>query len=186
MRVTRTLNYDRELPHYRTRHGVLPSHVPGVVHAPPLLWAEALDRLMREIISERVDWRDLRALSGSAQQHGSVYLNADAAARVANLDPGQPLIEQLTSVLSRATSPVWMDSSTTAECREIETSLGVRLVATRSGGATGGGSQLTPEARDYIRRWRAFSADLDAWVAVRFHAAFAAPLANDPTNQGTR
>ena len=124
VRVTRTLNYDRELPHYRTRHGVLPSHVPGVVHAPPLLWAEALDRLMREIISERVDWRDLRAISGSAQQHGSVYLNADAAARVANLDPGQPIGEQLTSVFSRATSPVWMDSSTTAECREIELSLG--------------------------------------------------------------
>ena len=60
----------------------------------------------------------------------------------------------------------------TYKLREIETSLGVRLVATRSGGATGGGSRLTPEARDYVRRWRAFSADLDAWVAARFHDAF--------------
>lgn len=60
----------------------------------------------------------------------------------------------------------------TYKLREIETSLGVRLVATRSGGATGGGSLLTPEARDYIRRWHAFSADLDAWVAAHFHAAF--------------
>jgi molybdate transport system regulatory protein len=63
----------------------------------------------------------------------------------------------------------------TYKLREIETSLGVRLVATRSGGATGGGSHLTPEAREYIRRWRAFSADLDAWVAAHFHIAFETP-----------
>src|SRR3954467_5950598 len=56
--------------------------------------------------------------------------------------------------------------------REIETNLGVRLLATRSGGATGGGSLLTPEAHDYIRRWRAFTADLDAWVAAHFRDAF--------------
>ncbi len=62
----------------------------------------------------------------------------------------------------------------TYKLREIETNLGVRLVATHSGGAAGGGSQLTPEARDYIRRWRAFSADLEAWVAARFRDAFAA------------
>ncbi len=56
--------------------------------------------------------------------------------------------------------------------REIERNLGVRLLTTQSGGAEGGGSRLTPEAREYIRRWRAFSADLDAWVAARFRAAF--------------
>jgi molybdate transport system regulatory protein len=61
----------------------------------------------------------------------------------------------------------------TYKLREIETSLGVRLVATHSGGPSGGGSHLTPEARDYVNRWRTFSADLDAWVATHFHAAFA-------------
>ncbi len=63
----------------------------------------------------------------------------------------------------------------TYKLREIERNLGVRLLATQSGGADGGGSRLTPEAREYIRRWRAFSADLDAWVAARYRAAFDAP-----------
>jgi molybdate transport system regulatory protein len=63
----------------------------------------------------------------------------------------------------------------TYKLREIEANLGVRLVATRSGGATGGGSHLTHEAHEYIRRWRAFSADLDAWVAIRFRDAFETP-----------
>ena len=56
--------------------------------------------------------------------------------------------------------------------REIERNLGVRLVATQSGGAEGGGSRLTPEGRELVRRWRAFSAGLDEWVAARFRAAF--------------
>lgn len=63
----------------------------------------------------------------------------------------------------------------TYKLREIETNLGVRLLATRSGGATGGGSLLTPEASEYIRRWRAFTADLDVWVASHFRDAFETP-----------
>ena len=57
----------------------------------------------------------------------------------------------------------------------IEASLGVRLIATRSGGSSGGGSHLTPAAHDFIRRWHTFSADLDAWVATHFRAAFGQP-----------
>jgi xylulokinase len=122
---SRTLNYDRDLPHYHTTYGVLSGPNPEVVHAPPLMWTEALDGLMHDITSrEHVDWSSLRAISGSAQQHGSVYLTADAAPRLAHLDPAQPLAEQLKSVFSRATSPIWMDSSTTIECREIERTLG--------------------------------------------------------------
>ena len=56
--------------------------------------------------------------------------------------------------------------------REIEEHLGVRLLTGQSGGAAGGGSRLTPAARDLIARWHAFSAGLDDWVEARFRAAF--------------
>jgi xylulokinase len=80
----RTLNFDDELPNYGTRHGVLPSDDPQIAHAPPLMWAEALDRMMARLVREAdIDWRQLRAISGSAQQHGSVYLNATAGERLA-------------------------------------------------------------------------------------------------------
>lgn len=59
--------------------------------------------------------------------------------------------------------------------REIEEHLGVRLLAGQSGGAGGGGSRLTPEARDLIARWHTFSADLDDWVEARFRTAFGEP-----------
>jgi xylulokinase len=121
----RTLNFDDELRHYGTRHGVLPSGDPQIAHAPPLMWAEALDRMMARLVRDAdIDWQQLRAISGSAQQHGSVYLNATAGERLRTLEPGRPLVERLGSVLSRHTSPIWMDSSTTAQCAAIEALLG--------------------------------------------------------------
>jgi molybdate transport system regulatory protein len=83
---------------------------------------------------------------------------------------------EATGSLARAAEQLDVPYRTaTYKLREIERNLGVRLLATQSGGAEGGRSRLTPEAREYIRRWRAFSADLDAWVAARFRAAFDAP-----------
>ena len=121
----RSFRYDDTLPAYGTQHGVLRSPDPRVVHAPPLMWSEGLDRIVADVAGERgVDWRQLRAISGSAQQHGSVYTNALAGRRLAALDGSRPLAQQLSDVFSRATSPIWMDSSTTRECAEIEAALG--------------------------------------------------------------
>jgi xylulokinase len=122
---SRSFPFDSLLPRYGTRHGVLPSLAPGVVHAPPLMWAEALDDVIGMLTrEENVDWSRLRAISGSAQQHGSVYLTRSARDRLAHLDPHRPLAEQMRDVFARPTSPVWMDTSTTAECRQIEQALG--------------------------------------------------------------
>ena len=72
-----SFRYDDVLPRYGTHHGVLRSADPRTVHAPPLMWSEALDRMIADLARDTgVDWRRLRAISGSAQQHGSVYLNA--------------------------------------------------------------------------------------------------------------
>lgn len=121
---TRSFRFDDVLPQYGTRHGVLPSGSPGVVHAPPLMWADALETMFAELMHEQVAWHRLRAISGSAQQHGSVFLSARAADRLSGLDPAQPLARQLEDVLARTTSPVWMDSSTSEQCRAIEAALG--------------------------------------------------------------
>lgn len=99
------LDFDRDLPAFGTHHGVGVSRPDGTVHTPPLLWAAALERLL-ERIARGIDAGRLRAISGSAQQHGSVYCGKTPDA------------------LTRATSPIWMDTSTAAECAEIESALG--------------------------------------------------------------
>jgi xylulokinase len=66
----------------------------------------------------------LAAIAVSAQQHGSVYLGAAFGHRLAALDWSAALAPQLDGVFTRPMSPVWMDSSTTAACREIARAVG--------------------------------------------------------------
>ena len=126
-----SLVFDRDLPSYGTRHGVLPSDDARVVVAPPQMWAEALDVMLGAIATSGLDPKRIAAICGSAQQHGSVYLNSRTEDRLAGLDPAKPLASQWDEVFSRATAPIWMDSSTSEECAEITQSLGgpARLAA---------------------------------------------------------
>jgi len=119
-----SLQFDEALPQYGTRHGVLPRSDPAVAVSSPLLWADALDVMMARIAAGGLDLRRLEAIAGSAQQHGSVYLNAGAASLLAQLDPGRRPSAQLASALSRLVAPIWMDSSTSAECTEIAAAVG--------------------------------------------------------------
>jgi xylulokinase len=124
--VDRSLSFDEELPSYGTTNGVLQDPGdPAVVVSPPLMWAEALDRLMAGIAREKaIDISEIRAISGSAQQHGSVYFTAEAATALGTLDPRRPLVDQLRTCFSRPVAPVWMDTSTSAECAGIESAVG--------------------------------------------------------------
>jgi xylulokinase len=132
--VERSLNFDRDFPEYRTTNGV---HRDGLrVTSSPLMWADALDRIMGIVAREpEVNPLEIRAISGSGQQHGSVYLNDAAAGTLCALDPRQPLGRQLHGIFSRPESPVWMDESTTVQCRKIEDALGGRLAVARLTGS---------------------------------------------------
>lgn len=55
---------------------------------------------------------------------------------------------------------------------ESEERLGVNLVETQTGGVDGGGSQLTPAAKDYIERFHQFTSGLNGLVAERFQEFF--------------
>ena len=116
--------------HFRDRYGVENGALDlggGQVHSPPLMWVEALDLLLANLRDNGHDLARLRAIAGSGQQHGTVYLNQAAGPALARLDPSRSLADQLAGVFSRPTSPIWMDTSTTAECRQIEAAAGGRL-----------------------------------------------------------
>jgi xylulokinase len=120
----KSLNFDQALPRYQTQNGVLLNPDPLVKHSPPLMWAGALDLLFGEMKKNGVALDQILAISGSGQQHGSVYFNDRAADTLAKLNPQKTLVENLRGVFSRPTSPIWMDSSTAAECAEIRKKIG--------------------------------------------------------------
>jgi len=100
-----SLNFDACFPEFGTTKGVLPTDDPLVRVSSPLMWVAALDVMMGLVARSGVDLSRLCAISGSAQQHGSVYLKADGT-------------------LARDVAPIWMDSSTRDECLEITAALG--------------------------------------------------------------
>ncbi len=51
--------------------------------------------------------------------------------------------------------------------RQMEEALGVPLVATRTGGADGGGAVLTEAAERYVTSFRGLRGQLEAWVQAQ-------------------
>ena len=155
-----SFTYDGELPRYGTTHGVFRGADPTVVSSPPLMWIEALDRMIARLVDERPrEMAALAAISGSAQQHGSVYLNDRGLGALARLDPATPIVEQLNSAFARPLSPVWMDSSTTTECEEIERAVGGADALARETGSRAFERFTGPQIRAFSKRHPQMYAD---------------------------
>jgi molybdate transport system regulatory protein len=75
--------------------------------------------------------------------------------------------------LSRAAEALDIPYRTAWErVKATEGEVGFRLLDSESGGADGGGSRLTPEARDLCRRFRRVSSGIQEVVSRRFAAEF--------------
>ena len=119
-----SINFDERLKKFGCKNGVLPNDDPQVAHSDPLLWLAALDLLCSELPGKGIDLSQIVAVAGSGQQHGSVYLKPKATEVLKKLNPKRSLAAQIKPALSRPSAPIWMDSSTNAECRAIEEALG--------------------------------------------------------------
>ena len=118
-----SVNFGEHLPHYHAPSGFIPGGEQGEVHSDPRMWLDALELLLEEL-GGQCDLKKVTAISGAGQQHGSVYLNEDWFKQVASLDVTDSLSKQLDATFSRASSPIWMDSSTAEECCEISAAVG--------------------------------------------------------------
>ncbi len=123
------VNFTADLPQYRCPDGVLAHADPLVKHADPLLWLAALDLLLARLQASGLEMGKIAVIGGDGQQHGSVYLNGRFEDALARLAPAASLAEQLAPALARPTSPIWMDSSTSKACRELDARFGARLQA---------------------------------------------------------
>ncbi|AES73920.1 putative xylulokinase [Medicago truncatula] len=119
------IHFDSDLPHYKTKDGVYrdPS-INGRIVSPTLMWVEALDLIFQKLSKSNLDFSKVSAVSGSGQQHGSVYWKNGSSKILSSLDHKKPLLEQLENAFSIKESPIWMDCSTTNECRAIEKACG--------------------------------------------------------------
>jgi xylulokinase len=143
-----SINFGAQLPQYNAPSGFIPDGENGEVHSDPLMWLDALELLLKDL-GQQCDLSKVSAISGAGQQHGSVYLNDQWFYAIDSLSSDQTLSEQLSPTLSRTTSPIWMDSSTGEECREIANAVGGdNVVCAKSGSIV-----IERFTGPQIRRW---------------------------------
>jgi xylulokinase len=121
------VHFDRDLPSYGTSNGAIRGPDEGEVTSPVRMWLEAIDLVMQRVKCAGVDLSAIAGISGAGQQHGSVYWSEEAERALASMDPKRSLAElghlaPLAFALPNA--PIWQDSSTTKDCRDLEAAAG--------------------------------------------------------------
>ena len=99
------VNFDKDLPEFATQGGVKRQEDALTVTVPTLLWVKAFDLLLERIKSKGFCFENVTCISGTGQQHGSVYWKNGARMCLNNLNPDKGLNEQL-KVLRKS----WDDS----------------------------------------------------------------------------
>ncbi len=100
-----SVNYDTDLPQYKTRDGVMLGLGPGVSESDPDMWLDAVHKCFESMKTSDVPVHQIRCISVSSQQHGLVALDAEGN-------------------LTRLRSKLWNDFSTGKECEILTERLG--------------------------------------------------------------
>lgn len=95
------------------------------MYAPVAMWLEALDLVLSRLKDAGAPLNKIRGISGSGQQHGSVFWSKEGEEILSNLDPQKSLVEQLSPKgFTIESSPNWQDASTQKECDAFDAALG--------------------------------------------------------------
>ena len=114
------VNYGRDLPQYASPDGFLPNDNVLVRQARPQMWLEGLELALARLQESGCPMEEITAIGGDAQQHATIYLSAQG---LEGLKDGAVS----DAWFSRKVSPIWMDSSTGAECAALDAKFGARL-----------------------------------------------------------
>lgn len=119
------VHFDNDLPEFRTNGGIYSDAKAHTATAPVLMWIKAIDLVLDRLrLNGLIDFGQVIGISGCGQQHGSVYWKHGSERILMNLDPTRFLHEQLNQCFTIKDSPIWIDSSTSVECKELEKSIG--------------------------------------------------------------
>lgn len=130
------INFDASFPHYGTKDGVRrDASNSDRITAPPQMWIEAMELALLKLKGASFPFSQVTAISGSGQQHGSVYWKRGARSRLRSLKSSESMASQLKNWFSTDESPIWMDSSTTKQCGAMEAALGGPLALARLTGS---------------------------------------------------
>ena len=87
------INFDRDLPEFGTNGGVHQQNLEAT--SPVQMWVKAIDVLLSQLKEGNIEISKIVGISGTGQQHGSVYWKYGAQEHLRNLDPSMTMSAQL-------------------------------------------------------------------------------------------
>lgn len=93
-------------------------------HMLMFFFLKAFDRILDQMKEADFPFSKVKGISGAGQQHGSVYWRQGALQVLKHLRPETTLQAQLSECFSISQSPIWMDSSTTTQCKQMDEAVG--------------------------------------------------------------
>lgn len=111
------------------KKGVFSNGDTGEIVSPVGVWLESIDHLFGVMKLKGFPFDKVRGISGSGQQHGSVYWGKEAEKKLNKIKKGDGetegrLVDILDGAFSLDTSPNWQDHSTGEEIKDFENSVG--------------------------------------------------------------
>ncbi|XP_065648659.1 xylulose kinase isoform X2 [Hydra vulgaris] len=116
--------FDSELKEFNTQNGVHRHNDGETVTSPVLVWVKALDIILMKLAESELSLKEIEMITGSAQQHGSVFWKKSSEITLANLNVHETLVDQLQECFEPLEVPVWMDCSTAKQCSQLEDAVG--------------------------------------------------------------
>ncbi|KAI0180390.1 actin-like ATPase domain-containing protein [Hypoxylon sp. FL1284] len=109
---------------YKITKGVQTNEDEGEVYAPVAMWVESVDLVLSRLKEAGCPMDRIKGISGSGQQHSSVYWSERAESELNKLDGAKTLIDQLSDAFAYEFTPNWQDHSTQTECDHFDAHLG--------------------------------------------------------------
>lgn len=193
MIVYAEVHFDLDLPEFETKGGVNAganeneyvytnifsiSNFINLLHSKrfsvsPAMWVKAIDIVMRRLVINGADLTNVAALSGSAQQHGSIFWSSHGINTLKNLDSMKCIHLQIDdSAFLLTQTPVWMDGSTETQCNEMENAVGGRFNMLKTTGSKCYPRFTGPQIRKvYQERKHAYEESLRISLVSSFFAS---------------
>jgi len=114
-----SINFAESFPEFETENGFIRGKNQEF-YSYPQLYLKAIDKMMLalEAYASKIE-----TISISGHQHASVYLKDNFTQILTELKASDELNKSLTPSFSRPIVPIWMDNSTSEECKEMQNNL---------------------------------------------------------------
>lgn len=124
---TYKVDFDKEFSEkYHIKKGVQSDEATGEIYTPVQVWIDAVQLCFDRMKADNFPFEKVKALSGSCQQHGSVYWSKDAPRLLSDLSKSEkPMLDTLfPDAFTFKIAPNWQDHSTAEEISLFEKVVG--------------------------------------------------------------